>query len=122
MKVIIAGSRTITDYNELIRALTHAGIQPSHIVSGGARGVDQLGEKYASLHNIPVIQYLPDWDTYGKRAGYVRNMDMANSGAEMLICLWDGCSKGTKNMIDIAKQRGLKVHVEMVDITKMRNV
>ena len=51
-----------------------------------------------------------DWKKYGKSAGYVRNSEMAEV-AESLIAFWDGKSRGTKNMIDIAKNKGLKVRI-----------
>ena len=54
-----------------------------------------------------------DWETYGKSAGYRRNVDMAES-ADALVALWDGVSNGTKHMINIARQKGLRVHVKIV--------
>jgi hypothetical protein len=46
-----------------------------------------------------------DWDTYGKSAGYRRNADMAKY-SDAVVCFWDGVSKGTKHMIDLARQYG----------------
>lgn len=113
MKVIIAGSRGITDLNLLIKAVNKAydeeGISVWEIISGGARGVDQLAEDFAKQTDIPITIMLADWVTHGKKAGILRNIDMANSGAEALIALWDGESKGTGAMINIAKRKGLKV-------------
>jgi len=110
MRVIIAGSREIVNYNTLLKAITDSGFEITTVVSGGARGVDRLGERYAREHNIPIIQYIPDWDKWGKPAGYIRNKEMADN-ADALIALWDGESKGTKHMIDIAKAKGLHVHI-----------
>ena len=113
MKTIIAGSRTATDYKHLILAIDYArleGIEVTEVVSGTARGADQLGERYAEEVDMPLHKFPADWDKNGKRAGYLRNVEMAEN-AEALIALWDGESRGTKHMIDIAKLRGLKVYV-----------
>jgi hypothetical protein len=113
MKVIIAGSRGITDYSLIQRVMEPLlwawGI--TEVVSGGARGVDQLGETWASRNNIPIRQFIPDWNGYaGKRAGLVRNTQMADY-AQGLVAFWDGSSRGTKHMIDTARLKGLKIHV-----------
>ena len=79
------------------------------VVSGCARGADQLGEKWAEAHGIPVDRFPADWSKYGKSAGYRRNVEMSEH-AQALIAVWNG-SPGTKHMIDIARQKGLQVYV-----------
>ena len=113
MRTIIAGSRNITDINELISAINKIDWKISTIISGTARGVDRLGEFYADLNDVPVERYPAKWDIYGKMAGHIRNIEMANK-AEALIALWDGKSKGTKQMVDVAKKLNLKVFVHSV--------
>ena len=83
------------------------------VVSGGAPGVDTLGEQYADEMNIPVHVYEADWDKHGRAAGPIRNRKMAEN-AEALIALWDGKSKGTKNMIETATKKGLMVYVKRI--------
>jgi hypothetical protein len=61
--------------------------------------VDQIGEDWAREHNIPVKQFLAQWNIHGKSAGPIRNKEMAEY-ADALIAFWDGQSKGTKNMIE----------------------
>lgn len=109
MKVIIAGSRTLS-FNDTIAAINHCPFKHeiSVVISGTAKGVDRHGEEWAKLNNIPVIQYPANWNKFGKRAGYVRNEEMAQN-ADALIAVWDGVSKGTKHMIDIANSYNLKV-------------
>lgn len=111
MRTIIAGSRDITEIKSLTKALKNCGWVPTVILSGAARGADYLGELYATMSTIPLEKYPADWDKYGKSAGYKRNEEMAKN-ADALIALWDGKSKGTKHMIDLAKQYGLQVYVE----------
>lgn len=110
MKTIIAGSRGITDYKLICEAITKSGFTITEIVSGAARGVDRLGEEYGRKRNIRIKLFPAKWDVYGKSAGYRRNEDMA-AYAETLIAIWDGESKGTKHMIDMAKKQGLYVYV-----------
>ena len=113
MRFIIAGSRGITDINHLWRAIDHLpnGLGDiSSIVSGGARGADKLGERLAKSRDIPLTVKPAEWDKYGKSAGYRRNAGMAED-ADALIALWDGKSKGTTHMINLATEKGLLVYV-----------
>lgn len=112
MKVIIAGGRTFNDYDLLCQTCDKAlSLQTEiEIVSGTANGADKLGEKYANEKGHPIKQFPANWDKYGKSAGYKRNEEMAKY-ADALIAFWDGKSKGTKHMIDLAKRYELKVRV-----------
>jgi glycerophosphoryl diester phosphodiesterase len=113
MITIIAGSRDITNYGEVVKAIAASKIEITKVVTGRARGVDELGETWAREHNIPVRPFPAQWNKYGKSAGYRRNESMAEY-AEALIAVWDGKSKGTRNMIDTARKYGLKVYVHTV--------
>lgn len=110
MKVIIAGSRSADDYYELLTAITLAEFTIDEVVSGGARGADKLGERFALSSDIPIRKFIPDWNRYGKSAGFRRNIEMADY-ADALIALWDGNSRGTNHMIQIAQKKGLQVFV-----------
>lgn len=122
LRVIIAGSRDFNDYDLLkksaIDIFNKKTMLPdlSRIVSGGARGADTLGERFANEMGLEITRFIPDWDGLGKRAGYVRNAEMAKFAVQddndgMLIAFWDGVSRGTKHMIDLANKYGLEVHV-----------
>lgn len=115
MKTIIAGSRSFgNDFYPILYNIVHSCYWiPSLIISGGARGIDSLAIKYASNKHIPYVIMNADWEKYGKSAGYRRNVEMANS-AQALIAIWDGKSKGTKHMIDIAKTKELVIHLHEV--------
>lgn len=112
-KVIVAGTRTFDDYNLLrdkldkLLVLLNGNIE---IVSGGAKGADTLGEKYAKMKGYRLTRKEADWETNGKSAGYIRNEEMAKY-ADKCVVFWDGESKGTKHMIDLAKKNGLEVRV-----------
>lgn len=111
MITIIAGSRDITDLRLLEKVIVDSKIKITEVVCGGARGVDDLGRKWSGNGNrIPLKLFPADWNRFGKSAGYKRNVEMANY-ANALIALWDGTSRGTKHMINIATQKGLIVYV-----------
>lgn len=113
MKTIIAGSRNIQDLRFVEQAIEESGFNITQVVCGCARGVDDLGRKWAGNGNrIPVKLFMAKWNKLGKSAGYIRNKQMAEY-ADALIAIWDGESKGTKHMIDLAKERGLKVFVKI---------
>lgn len=113
MRTIIAGSRNVEEYYELLFAIKESGFEITSVISGGARGVDRLGERYANEHDLPLLRIYPDWNTYGKAAGHIRNAEMAEM-AEAVLVLWDGVSKGTENMILNAKRKNLKTYIHMV--------
>lgn len=110
MKTIIAGSRSVLEYQKIEKAISESQFFITEVVSGGAKGVDQLGEKYAQRHQIPIKKFLPDWNKFGRRAGPLRNTQMGDY-AQALIAIWDGHSRGTKNMIEYATKKGLKVFI-----------
>lgn len=111
-RVIIAGGRDFNDYDLLERKMDHLLSKISNtiiIVCGKARGADTLGEQYAKARNYQVAYYPADW-SIGKAAGYIRNTEMAEN-ADALVAFWDGKSRGTKHMIDIANKKKLKVRI-----------
>ena len=110
MRVIIAGSRNITNPQALLDALQEVDWQITRVVCGMARGADKLGYDWAKANNIPIAEFPADWNCHGKSAGYKRNAEMAKN-ADALLALWDGQSRGTSNMIYLAACHHLKVHV-----------
>ena len=113
VKTIIAGSRAITDPAVVDDAISASSFDITEVVSGTAPGVDSLAEQWAAQNGIPVARFPADWNRYGRRAGPIRNSDMAAYG-EALIAVWDGRSKGTRDMIRLARRRGLKVFVYLI--------
>jgi hypothetical protein len=114
-RVIVAGSRGFNDLALLSSRLDFLLQYKQHacivIVSGTARGADSLGEEYARSRNYLIDQHPADWERYGKRAGYIRNEEMARN-ADALVAFWDGKSRGTGHMIEIAKRHNLPYRVE----------
>ena len=113
MKVIVAGGRGFKNYRFLSKSLKEE-LDPdedNEIISGTAKGGDKLGERFAKQYGIRLKLFPADWDKHGKRAGYLRNVEMADYG-DMLIAFWDGISKGTEHMINIAVEKGLIVIIK----------
>lgn len=116
MKTIIAGGRDFADGPLLTAAMSDVDAEwgITEVVCGCARGADQMGEYWALQNNIPVREFPADWKTHGRGAGYLRNHEMAEY-ADALVAFWDGKSRGTANMIEQARRKGLDVRVIMYD-------
>jgi len=114
MRVLVCGSRHFKDYRRLEDILDAIGREKKidTIIHGMARGADQLGAEYARAHKIDLLEFPALWDTYGRRAGPIRNAQMLKEGQPDLVVafLFPG-SRGTKHMIDISKKAGVPVMV-----------
>ncbi len=119
MKTIIAGSRSIKDFSLVEKAISQADFVITEVVSGCAYGVDKLGERWARANGIPIHPFPANWAMHGKRAGYLRNVQMAEY-ADALIAVYDGISKGTAHMINIARDKGLQVFVYNLLVAKAK--
>lgn len=113
MKVIIAGSRHCESFKVVLDAMNESPFvgKITEIVSGGARGVDTIGENLGVLMGIPVKRFPAEWDKFGRAAGPKRNRQMAEYADALIAVLYPG-SRGTANMIEQAKRLGLKIHVK----------
>ena len=112
MNVAIIGGREFKNYIKMKKYIEdNLNVsQIDNIVSGGAKGADSLGRRFAEEHNIHMIMHLPDWDRYGKSAGFKRN-PLIVADADTVIAFWDGKSKGTKDTITLAREAGKFVQV-----------
>lgn len=119
VRIIVAGSRTFSDYPLLTQTISSylkdkSSNREIQFISGTARGADFLGEQFARENGYEVRRFPAQWDIYGKSAGYRRNAEMAKYAAKgngILFAFWDGESRGTMHMINLAKSEGLEVHV-----------
>lgn len=110
--VIISGTRTINDYDALDQAIKSSPWY-GHIDTvfvGDAKGVDSLAVRWCKNNGITYRVFRADWSTWGKAAGPERNATMCLEGGEALILLWDGESKGSKNMKRMAKHYQIPIH------------
>ncbi len=116
MKVIIAGTRSINDYKLVVTAIKRSGFVISEVVSGCAIGVDRLGEQWALANNIPVTEIPANWKLHHNAAGPIRNKEMAEY-ADAAIIIWDGQSRGTRNMIENMVRRDKPYHIGITSAT-----
>lgn len=112
MKVIIAGSRTIKDFKAVINAVNNSKFKITEVVCGCAIGIDRLGQQWAISNNIFVKEMPADWNKYGKKAGIIRNIQMAEY-ADAAIVIWDGKSPGSKNMISEIKKVNKPYYIDV---------
>jgi len=112
IKLAIVGSRGFDDY-DLLKETIHKNYtidKIGYIVSGGAKGADSLGERFADENDILKEIYLPDWKKYGRGAGFIRNKDIVDA-CDDIILFWDGSSKGTMNSMKHAQKLGKHIHL-----------
>ena len=112
MKLAIVGSRTFNSYRMLkdfieknydINSITH-------IVSGGAKGADSLGERFAKDYNKEMIVFPAEWDKYGRAAGPLRNIKIIDACDEC-VCFWNGYSTGTKHDMKLCREKNKPLKV-----------
>lgn len=114
MRVIVAGTRDLeVSMAQLMTVIEHSGFAVTELVSGHSGNIDLLGEQWARALRIPVRRFTASWGVYGLSAGPKRNRQMADY-ADALIALWDGNSRGTKNMIEEARKQNLDIYVEII--------
>lgn len=112
MRLAVIGSRGFTDYDLMCKTLDeYKKADPElEIVSGGARGADQLAAKYAKENNLMLIEFFADWEKYGNSAGYKRNKLLIDY-ADQVVAFWDSESKGTLISINLAMSSSKSVKV-----------
>lgn len=103
LRIVIAGSRTFDDMRYMRECLDEAlsGVN-AVVLSGAAMGADQMGERYAVARGWKVERYPADWNRFGNSAGMIRNKEMLDK-CDAVVVFWDGKSRGTANMIEIAR-------------------
>ncbi len=117
-RIVIAGCRDYTDYDEAKKYIDFciSRIKNQYtliFLSGGCRGADMLGERFAKENEYEIEYYPAEWDKYGMSAGPKRNMKMAEA-CDYVICFWDGKSRGTKSMIESARKLGKQVKIKRI--------
>ena len=120
IQLAIVGSRDMTSYKDMETHIDLALKEWSSevkditlIVSGGCKGADQLGEQFAKKHKIKTMILKPDWKTYGKRAGILRNHDIIGN-ATHVIAFPSKKGSGTQHSIEIAKKQNKPTYVHFI--------
>jgi predicted Rossmann fold nucleotide-binding protein DprA/Smf involved in DNA uptake len=118
MKVAVIGSREITDQDLIFDVLKK--YQIKEVISGGARGVDSIAEKFTKLNAIPVTIFKPDWKKFGKAAGPIRNRTIIDN-ADIVVAFWDKKSRETLDATKCAIKIGKTVNVYQVVNNEINN-
>lgn len=107
IKIAVVGSRSFTNkklcWNILDNLQIDNDCQYIQLVSGAARGADTFGEEYADYHNIPKLIFPTQWDKYGCRAGFIRNVDIIKN-SDVCIAFWDDVSHGTAHDLELCQE------------------
>lgn len=112
MRLLITGSRSWTNRRVIEAAIATATWRDSPnviVVHGAARGADTLAGEVARERDLLVEEHPADWGRFGKRAGYIRNQEMALLGADVCLAFPLGESKGTRMMMMLAMMEGIPV-------------
>jgi len=109
MKIAVIGSRSFNDFG-LLKQILDGFSEISMIVSGGAKGTDQLAAQYAFTRSIPTIIFNPNWSVHKKGAGHRRN-ELIIKESDLILAFWDGNSKGTSNTIELSKKLGKPIRI-----------
>ena len=105
-RILVCGGRDYKDRNKVKEVLS--AYTPDCIIQGGALGADRLAYFYSVDHGITDVTFPAEWEKYGKKAGYIRNVQMLEEGKPDLVIAFPG-GKGTAMMIKIAKEAGVPV-------------
>lgn len=113
-RVLVTGSRDWEDYRAVLVAIYDAKIQFGKfiLVSGNCpTGADRMAEKVCRSIDIEVELHPAEWDKYGKRAGFVRNAEMVNSGIDFCIAFIRNNSPGATMTVELAKKKDIPVKI-----------
>ena len=114
LKIGVVGSRGFNDYKLMCDTLDEYLDRVFVIVSGGAKGADSLGERWAKDNHVKTLIIRPEWrdgeGNYNPSAGFDRNHDIVDN-SDIIIAFWDGLSRGTENTISIAKEQAKEVKI-----------
>ena len=112
MNLAIIGTRDFNNYNLMKNTIlqNYNLNEIDYIISGGAQGADYLAEMLASEFNIKIKIFKPDWKTFGRAAGPLRNIDIIKN-SDFVVAFWDGKSRGTKNSIDLSIKNNKNIMV-----------
>ncbi len=110
-KILICGSRDFTRLNKVTYFVNKLISITDSVIVGDARGVDTRAIIHGRKLGITVNVFKADWNTHGRRAGIIRNLEMLDERPNYIAAFWNGKSSGTKFMIDTALKRRINIVV-----------
>jgi YspA, cpYpsA-related SLOG family len=109
MRVLVCGGRDYNNQLKVTSVLNQIGV--TFLIQGNASGADELAQRWAEANHVKVLSFSPDWGTFGKAAGPIRNKQMLEEGKPDLVVAFPG-GRGTADMVRQAK----KANVEVIEI------
>ena len=116
--IAIVGGRDVDNFcfveSEFLNLVKEKKLELSDIVivSGGARGVDSFARQIAEGFDLTLVEIIPDWDKYGKRAGFMRNKEIIKI-SDIVLAVPGPASKGTWHSIEVAKEMKKEVIIKV---------
>ncbi|MDP9652003.1 DUF2493 domain-containing protein [Paraburkholderia caledonica] len=110
MKVIVCGGRDYGNAEMLNLVLDelHAKTPIAMLINGGAKGADSLAFDWGlSKPSVHLHTVFAEWDTYGRKAGPMRNAAMLKLNPDLIVAFPGG--RGTANMIAQSRAAGVPV-------------
>lgn len=113
MRILVTGSRVWDDPSTIHRAFKEIhsatyGREANLLVHGGAVGADSMAAHYAAIFGWGIEEHLADWKTHGRKAGFVRNSEMVNLGADICLAFIQDESRGATMTADLAEKAGIR--------------
>jgi hypothetical protein len=115
MRVLVSGSRGFKNKQLVFNRLAQLPRENLVIVQGGAIGVDTFAYQWAVQNHVATQTYKPDWNKYGRAAGFKRNDEMLDTKPALVLAFWDGESNGTKHTFTGARAREIPTEVILDD-------
>lgn len=115
-RVLVCGGRDYTDCDAVYAELDaiHAATPIACVINGGASGADGLAADWAASRGVASLVVFPDWKTYGRAAGPIRNRQMLTEGKPSLVLAFPG-GRGTADMVRQSQLAGVAVRMYRKD-------
>lgn len=109
MRILVTGSRDWTDAQRIADVLATVKPGPVTLVSGACpTGADAMAERYAERRGWTVERHPAEWNKWGRRAGYVRNRQMVDLGADYCVAFIKASSRGATMTARMAEDAGIR--------------
>lgn len=110
IEVIVTGGRDYADRErvyKILDAVREFYGQIDWLKHGGATGADTLADEWAAARGVNAVRFPADWETHGRAAGPIRNQDMVDDGAIVVVAFPGG--RGTADLMKRARRAGITV-------------
>jgi len=109
VRILVTGSR---DWDDAVLIAAVLSDYPAYatVVHGACpTGADHIADYVAQLFHLQIERHPAEWNTYGKAAGFRRNAEMVNLGADVCLAFIKNNSKGATHTVNLAEQAGIPV-------------